>query len=262
MKRRKPEKLPPIEGDEPGEFASPACAARDMAPAYMWAQPADLDIEARLLYRDGLMLVVDKPAGLPVHGGPGGGDNLERHFDALRFGLPKAPGLAHRLDRDTSGCLVLGRHRKALAKLGKLFAEGQVEKVYWAVVQGSPAADEGRIEAPLLKQNNRTGGWRMVVDPAGQAAVTDWRILGRSEKTTWIEFRPRTGRTHQIRVHGAELACPLLGDPQYGGPAGQLHLHARSITVPLYKNRAAIAVTAPVPAHMRDALVACGFDGT
>src|SRR5581483_5497331 len=92
------------------------------------------EMVSRLLYRDGLMLVIDKPAGIAVHQGPKGGDNLERHFDALRFGLPRPPRLAHRLDRDTSGCLVLGRHRKALERLAALFKQGRVEKVYWAVV--------------------------------------------------------------------------------------------------------------------------------
>src|SRR5947208_4670599 len=107
------------------------------------------EIVARLIYRDGLMLVIDKPAGLAVHKGPKGGQSLEDYFDALRFGLPRAPALAHRLDRDTSGCLVLGRHRKALAALGRLFKTGSVGKSYWAVVQGGPEASEGRIELPL-----------------------------------------------------------------------------------------------------------------
>src|SRR5918912_589679 len=102
------------------------------------------EMQARLLYRDGLMLIIDKPAGLPVHAGPGGGPNLERYLGALRFGLPSPPALAHRLDRDTSGCLVLGRHRKALAKLGRLFSGGLVEKTYWAVVSGAPPEREGR----------------------------------------------------------------------------------------------------------------------
>src|SRR5574338_622031 len=106
------------------------------------------ETQARLLYRDGLILVLDKPAGLPVHAGPGGGPNLEQCFEALRFGLPANPALAHRLDRDTSGCLVLGRHRKALAKLGRLFQAGKVDKTYWAVVEGEPAEDSGRIDAP------------------------------------------------------------------------------------------------------------------
>src|SRR5213078_4685707 len=109
------------------------------------------EIVARLIYRDGLMLVIDKPAGLPVHKGPEGGESLEDYFGALSFGLPRPPALAHRLDRDTSGCLVLGRHRKALARLGRLFASGKVEKTYWAVVEGILATEEGRIDLPLQK---------------------------------------------------------------------------------------------------------------
>ena len=115
---------------------------------------SEAEIQARLLYRDGLILILDKPAGLPVHAGPGGGPNLEQCFEALRFGLRAPPALAHRLDRDTSGCLVLGRHRKALAKLGRLFQEGKVDKTYWAAVVGSPPQPEGRIEAPLLAINS------------------------------------------------------------------------------------------------------------
>src|SRR5499425_2404152 len=115
------------------------------------------EIVSRLLYRDGLMLVIDKPAGFAVHRGPKGGKSLEDHFGALRFGLPRAPALAHRLDRDTSGCLVLGRHRKALAELGRLFKAGKVGKTYWAVTDGVPAEREGRIELPLAKLTPKSG---------------------------------------------------------------------------------------------------------
>ncbi|EJW09903.1 pseudouridine synthase [Rhodovulum sp. PH10] len=132
-----------------------------------------------MLHRDGLMIVIDKPAGLPVHRGPKGGGSLEDGFDALRFGLPRPPALAHRLDRETSGCLVLGRHRKALAHLGLLFKHGQVKKTYWAVVEGGPEADEGVIDLPLGRLDE-TRGWWMRPDPAGQPAVTTWRVLGRS----------------------------------------------------------------------------------
>jgi tRNA pseudouridine32 synthase/23S rRNA pseudouridine746 synthase/23S rRNA pseudouridine1911/1915/1917 synthase len=228
---------------------------------------------ARLLYRDGLCLIIDKPAGLPVHAGPGGGANLEQYLDALRFGLPHAPALAHRLDRDTSGCLVLGRHRKALSRLGKLFQNGQVEKTYWAVTVGIPAEAEGRIEQPLKKLSNRTGGWKMAIDPDGQAAVTDYRVLGSGDgpsgdKLAWIECKPRTGRTHQIRVHLASLGTPILGDPQYGDKtpgtgtgagARPLHLLARAVSFKLYPNKPPVEATAPVPDHMRTALKACGW---
>ncbi len=133
---------------------------------------------ARLLYRDGLMLVIDKPAGLAVHKGPKGGASLEDYFDALRFGLPRAPALAHRLDRETSGCLVLGRHRKALAELGRLFKQGAVGKTYWAMVEGGPDEDSGRIELPLGRLD-ATRGWWMKPDPNGQPAVTTWKVMGR-----------------------------------------------------------------------------------
>ena len=214
----------------------------------------------RVLYRDGLVLVIDKPAGIPVHSGPGGGPHLEHWFPLLRFGLPQPPALAHRLDRDTSGCLVLGRHKKALRRLGRLFADGRVEKVYWAIVAGVPANPAGLIETGLRKETRGTG-WRMVVDPAGQQAITDYRVLGIANGRTWIELRPRTGRTHQIRVHCAALGLPVVGDPAYGGPDdAPLQLHARSLGLPLYPGRPPIAVTAPVPGHMLAALVRLGYD--
>jgi tRNA pseudouridine32 synthase / 23S rRNA pseudouridine746 synthase len=137
------------------------------------------EIQSRVLHRDGLMLVIDKPAGLPVHRGPKGGANLESSFDALRFGLPRPPVLAHRLDRDTSGCLVLGRHRKATASLGLLFKHGKISKTYWAVVEGGPAEDEGTIDMPLGRLNVERGWWQKP-DPEGQRAITNWKVLGRS----------------------------------------------------------------------------------
>ncbi len=278
------------------------------------------EILARLLYRDGLMLVIDKPAGVAVHRGPKGGSSLEDDFDALRFGLPRAPALAHRLDKDTSGCLVLGRHRKALALLGKLFKQGKIAKTYWAVVEGAPDADEGRIEIPLGKLDE-TRGWWMKPDPHGQPAVTTWKVMGRSSfftspwreevgaptgprearpddrlrapgggepqkenhptpdrlrrsdpppagegerKITWLALEPLTGRTHQLRVHCAEMGWPIVGDniygsaPRLGGPT--LHLHAREVVVPIFKNKPPVTITAPVPAHMRELLSKCGWN--
>jgi tRNA pseudouridine32 synthase/23S rRNA pseudouridine746 synthase len=138
------------------------------------------EMVARLIYRDGLMLIIDKPAGYAVHKGPKGGESLEDFFGALRFGLPRAPALAHRLDRDTSGCLVLGRHRKALAALGKLFKDGRIGKTYWALVEGGPAEDEGRIDLALARRDD-TRGWWMKPDPAGQPAATTWKVMGRVE---------------------------------------------------------------------------------
>jgi tRNA pseudouridine32 synthase/23S rRNA pseudouridine746 synthase/23S rRNA pseudouridine1911/1915/1917 synthase len=228
------------------------------------------EVLARLLYRDGLMLVIDKPAGMPVHAGPGGGPNLEQYLGALRFGLPHAPGLAHRLDRDTSGCLVLGRHRKALSRLGKLFQAGNVAKTYWAVTAGVPNDSEGVIDVPLLKVG-KPNSWKIVTDPGGakggQAAITEYRVRGtgtdaNGTKLAWIECHPRTGRTHQIRVHLASLGTPILGDGQYGDRSPghpPLHLLARAVTVPLYPKKPAITAEAPVPEHMRQALKTCGW---
>jgi len=224
------------------------------------------EMVSRVLYRDGLMLVIDKPSGFAVHRGPKGGESLEDHFDALRFGLPRAPALAHRLDRDTSGCLVLGRHRKALAQLGRLFKSGAIDKTYWAVVEGAPPADQGVIDLPLGRLDERRGWW-MKHDPNGQPAVTKWRVLGRNlgGKTAWLALDPISGRTHQLRVHCAEMGWPIVGDaiygraPRSGGPV--LHLLAREVVVPLYKNRAPIRVSAPVPPHMRERLLACDWQG-
>jgi tRNA pseudouridine32 synthase/23S rRNA pseudouridine746 synthase len=226
------------------------------------------EMERRVLYRDGLVLVIDKPAGLAVHRGPKGGASLEDHFDALRFGLPRPPALAHRLDRDTSGCLVLGRHRKALAHLGLLFKHGRIGKTYWAVVEGGPPGDNGRIDLPLGRLD-ASRGWWMKPDPKGLPAVTIWQVLGRCPSPggrpalTWLALEPVTGRTHQLRVHCAAVGFPIVGDaiygaaPRHGGPG--LHLHAREVVLPLAKNRAPVRVVAPVPPHMRERLVACGW---
>jgi tRNA pseudouridine32 synthase / 23S rRNA pseudouridine746 synthase len=219
------------------------------------------EIVSRLLYRDALMLVIDKPAGLPVHPGPKGGETLFHHLDALRFGLPRRPEVAHRLDKDTSGCLVLGRHPKAIARLNELFRKNEVDKVYWAVVEGGPHGDEGEIDLALAPKSPDRGWW-MKVDPKGQPSLTKWRVLGRTEGLTLLELRPVTGRTHQLRVHCAAMNFPILGDPIYGtaprfnGPG--LHLHARSVSVPLYAKKPAIVVEAPVPEHMRERVRACG----
>jgi len=229
------------------------------------------EINARLLYRDGLMLIVDKPAGIAVHRGPKGGDNLEAHFDALRFGLPRPPALAHRLDRDTSGCLVLGRHHKALEKLGKLFKQGHIDKTYWAIVEDGPGEDEGLIDLPLGRLD-ATRGWWMKVDPLGLPSQTRWKVLGRGvdadgKPVAWLALEPLTGRTHQLRVHSAAMGWPIVGDPVYGsggqaqgvGQGVGLQLHAREIVVPLYKNKAPVKIAAPAPAHMVERLKACGW---
>jgi len=218
--------------------------------------PASLDPAARLLHRDDAVLILDKPAGLAVHAGPRGGPSVEDWLPRLAFGKKRLPQPAHRLDMDTAGCLVLGRTKPALAALGALFAAGRVAKTYWAVVRDGPATDSGEVAAPLAKRSTARDGWWMAVDPAGQPALTAWRVLGRAPGLTWLELRPRTGRTHQIRVHCAHLGCPILGDERYGGGAGRMHLLARAIALPLDPP---VAATAPPPPHMRDALRACGW---
>ena len=201
-----------------------------------------------VLYRDEAVVVIDKPAGLPVHRGPRGGPSVEDLLESLRFGKRRLPQPAHRLDTDTAGCLVLGRTKPALAVLGRAFAAGAVEKVYWAVVLGGPSAEAGEIALPLAKRSSRATGWRMVVDPAGAAALTPWRVVARGADRTWIELRPRTGRTHQVRVHCAAMGWPILGDPVYGaGEPGGLALLARSVAIPSL----GVAAEAPVPAAMR-----------
>lgn len=239
------------------------------------------EILSRVLYRDGLMLVIDKPAGLPVHRGPKGGANLESSFDFLRYGLPRPPVLAHRLDRDTSGCLVLGRHRKATASLGLLFKHSKISKTYWAVVEGGPVEDEGTIDMPLGRLNAERGWWQKP-DPEGQKAVTNWKVMGRSAVAppgigalggagagtthlTWVALEPVTGRTHQLRVHCAESGWPIFGDniygngPRFGEPT--LHLHAREIVIPISRNKDPIRVVAPAPPHLQERLRACGWNG-
>lgn len=215
-----------------------------------------------VLYRDALLLVIDKPRGVSVHPGPGGGPSLTASLDALRFGLPRRPEAAHRLDRETSGCLALGRHRQALARLGRLFAENRVDKLYWGVVEGGPAADEGEIDLPLAPRSPDPASWLMKPDPGGQPALTRWRVLGRAGGLAWLELRPVTGRTHQLRVHCASAGWPILGDRYYGDGARtgpRLHLHARALAIPLYPKKPPIRVEAEAPNHMRERLAACGF---
>ena len=224
------------------------------------------EILARLLYRDGLILVLNKPAGLAVHRGPKGGETLEDSLHFLTFGLPRNPALAHRLDKDTSGCLILGRHRKALEKMMLLFKRGEVNKTYWAVIIGGPLEADGLIDLPLAPQNPDRGWW-MKVDASGAPSQTRWRVLGRGVENgttlTWLQLEPLTGRTHQLRVHCAHMGWPILGDNIYG-VNGQLeremmHLHARDVTFSLSKNKPALTVVAPPPAHMLAHLTLCGW---
>ncbi|WP_442970694.1 RluA family pseudouridine synthase [Roseomonas sp. USHLN139] len=211
----------------------------------------------KVLVQTDAVLVIDKPAGLPVHAGPRGGASLEDFLPWLAQGKRHLPQPAHRLDTDTAGCLVLGRTRPAMAELGGFFAEGRAKKTYWAVVVGGPAAQSGRIDLPLRKTSSKAAGWRMETHPEGQPALTRWRVKGRGPGLTWLELRPETGRTHQLRVHCASQGWPMLGDPFYGTPAtGGLHLLARAIALPTWPP---IEAEAPVPPAMRAGFAACGW---
>jgi tRNA pseudouridine32 synthase / 23S rRNA pseudouridine746 synthase len=215
------------------------------------------ELRARVLHRDRQVIVLDKPAGLPVHAGPKGGANLEAMLAAVSFGLPQPPGLAHRLDQDTSGCLVLGRDARALRRLGRLFQAGRVHKTYWAITEGVPEPVAGRIDLPLAKHSAQRGWW-MRVDRAGRPAVTDYRVLAASGGRAWVELIPRTGRTHQIRVHLAAIGCPVRGDPIYGRDrGGRLLLHARAVGIPL--GEPPIEVRAPPPPAFERALRELGL---
>jgi tRNA pseudouridine32 synthase / 23S rRNA pseudouridine746 synthase len=207
-----------------------------------------------ILFRDDRFVVLDKPPGLPVHPGPRGGPSVEDFFPALSR-RTDGPWLAHRLDADTAGCLVIALRRAALIAAQAEFAAGRAKKTYWAVVRGVPHETAGIIDTPLRRHGSRSG-WRMVGDAAGQTAVTDWRLRGQAGDVAWLELHPRTGRTHQVRVHCAMLGCPVLGDPIYGEGKSRLHLLARAIALSLDPP---LAATAPPPPHMRGALARCGW---
>lgn len=214
-----------------------------------------LNLPDLILYRDAMILILNKPKGYAVHKGKGRKPNLEDYFHQLQFGLPNLPGLGHRLDASTSGCLVLGRHSKALRRLGILFSGGLIKKTYWAVVRGKLPQSCGVIDLPLAKMNDRKSNWWMKVDPNGQRAVTEYKVLGETTDYSFIELSPLTGRTHQLRVHLEALNCPIVGDPVYGREVpnlddDNLHLLARSIEIPLSLKKDPIIVTAPIPSHM------------
>lgn len=215
------------------------------------------DFSDLLLYRDALILVINKPSGVAVHKGMGHGPHLEETLKELAFGLPNPPQLAHRLDAGTSGCLVLGRHKVALTRLGELFTKNQIKKTYWAIVVGSPAEDFGVINFPLAKQSQDKRRWWMKVDPDGQESITEYRVLYRGDcGLSCLELTPITGRTHQLRVHCMAMGFPILGDAIYGLQDDSrhmfLHLHARGVEIPYNPKKPSVIVEAPLPQHMID----------
>ncbi len=205
-------------------------------------------LQNSLLFQDDHVMVINKPADLAVHPGPRTPESLELYLDDLMFDRKAPPQPAHRLDRDTSGCLVLGRTKGALRTLNEQFAAHTVAKTYWAVVVGSPASDSGEIDALLEKTSSPTGGWRMEVTPSGKPALTRWKVLHRAEGLAWLELSPQTGRTHQIRIHCAHIGLPLLGDPVYGAAVAGVRtmLHARALEIPRIDGTI-LRVEAPLP---------------
>jgi tRNA pseudouridine32 synthase/23S rRNA pseudouridine746 synthase len=202
-----------------------------------------------ILYEDAEAVVIDKPAGLPLDRPRAGGISLEERMWELRMGFARSPAPVHRLDQDTSGCLLLARHPRALKRYSAAFEARLVDKTYWGIVAGDVAGARGTIELNLSKISSEKDGWRMIPARAGKAAVTHWRVLDRRDGLTLVEFTPETGRTHQIRVHAASgLGHALLGDPVYGRklPGMRTLLHAARLAIPR-EGKPPIVAEAPMP---------------
>lgn len=231
------------------------------------------ELRAAVLHKDAHVLVINKPAGLAVQGGTDTAMHVDALLDALRFGAEDRPRLVHRLDKDTSGVLVLARTRAAAQALTAAFRERRTQKLYWAIVAGVPQPREGRISAPLAKVKHGPVEKIAVDDDEGKTAVTDFRVVDAVKKrAAWVAMMPRTGRTHQLRAHMAHIGTPILGDGKYGGRAAflpeaadgvtkvkQLHLHARSIVV-AHPAGGVLRVTAPLSPHMAATFSDLGFE--
>jgi 23S rRNA pseudouridine955/2504/2580 synthase len=229
-------------------------------------------LQNSVLYMDDDIIAINKPAGLAVQGGSKTNKHIDGMLDALKFDKKERPKLVHRLDKDTSGVLLLARTAKAAGMLNKAFkGHHDIRKKYWALVVGQPEIAEGQVNAPLLKVAGK-GGEKVVVNEfEGKKAITEFRTIDSAlGQITWLEMEPLTGRTHQLRVHSCFLGCPILGDGKYGGKdafisgtdiksAKKLHLHARSITVNL-PNRKTLEITAPLSKHMQETFKFFGFE--
>jgi 23S rRNA pseudouridine955/2504/2580 synthase len=225
------------------------------------------ELERMVLYRDDAVIVLNKPSGLPTQGGPGIGRHLDGMLDGLRLGSEHRPRLVHRLDRDTSGVLLLARTPGVAGKLAALFRGREVEKIYWAVVAGLPHPPEGRSDVHLVRARSPRADRVAIATeskPDATHAITDYRTLDHTgRRFAWLELRPLTGRTHQLRVSCAALGAPILGDAAYGGDAAagfapQLHLHARRLRLP-HPAGGWLSVEAPLPGHMADTFHTLGF---
>jgi tRNA pseudouridine32 synthase/23S rRNA pseudouridine746 synthase len=216
-------------------------------------------LEDLILFIDGEAIVIDKPAGLPVDHPRAGGDSIEARIGELTCGFARPPVAMHRLDRDTSGCLLFARNHKSRARYQQAFENGLVSKSYLAVVDGETPGEEGVIDLPVAKRSSAARGWRMVIEESGKPATTRWRRLAAADGQSLVEFLPTTGRTHQIRIHAARgLGAAIVGDPVYSRvdddeepgsmvlPDSGLLLHAWRIVMPR-DPKEPIDVTAPVP---------------
>jgi tRNA pseudouridine32 synthase/23S rRNA pseudouridine746 synthase len=202
-----------------------------------------------ILFIDAEAIVLDKPAGLPVDAPRRGGDSIAARIDELKCGFKRPPAAMHRLDTDTSGCLLFARTAKARSTFQQAFETRAVEKYYLAVVASEIAEEQGVIEMPLAKTSSAEAGWKMVADNHGPEATTRWRRLSVRDGSTLVEFRPLTGRTHQIRAHAREaFGRGIAGDRVYGVPGGPMLLHASRLVVPR-PEKPTIDVTAPLPEY-------------
>ena len=226
-------------------------------------------LQDAVLYRDADLIALDKPAGLAVQGGSGLDRHLDGLLDALRFDAAERPRLVHRLDRDTSGVLVLARHARAAAELAAGFRAKTTRKIYWAAVVGLPKPREGKIDLPLAKLQGRLGERVMPDEDDGKPAITRYQVVSHAgDKLSWLALMPVTGRTHQLRAHCVALGTPILGDGKYGGRASRpegvpeprkLHLHARTLILPR-PDGSVLKLTAPLPAHMKATWRFLGFE--
>ncbi len=227
-------------------------------------------VQALVIHMDDEVIALNKPAGLAVQGGSGTFRHLDGMLDALKFEASDRPRLVHRLDRDTSGVLLLARTRKAAARLAETFRGKTARKLYWALVAGAPKPARGQIDVPLAKEGDAFGERVARNDEACQRAVTLYATVDTaSHHAAWLVMWPLTGRTHQLRVHAAEgLGMPIVGDSKYGGKAAlmtgavsrKLHLHARSIELPHPSGTGTLKVTAELPDHMRETWELFDFD--
>ena len=228
------------------------------------------ELEGMVIYMDDSVIVVNKPAGLPVQGGPGIIRHLDGMLDGLRNGALDRPRLVHRIDMDTSGLLLLARSPGSAAKLASAFRSRHVHKTYWAIVVGRPEPDEGRIDRALVRFGGLRGGERTAIAGPGEEdaarAITEYVTLDHAgKKLAWLGLSPHTGRTHQLRVHCASMGTPILGDRKYGGEtvrldgfADRLHLHARALSLP-HPAGGTLELEADIPPHMRETFAAVGF---